>query len=155
MKYIKSINEFKNVSKFKNEFTRINEEWFPYDIWLRPKDESKSDSYLEFEGEYLKEILGKNRNLKVLVENIKDICNDPESIDEKFEAVLWDKKSDKDEDTKTRQVKGFKIQINESDDKNIEILSELGEISKTENWIILDLNHPIQLTFKLKYDLGN
>lgn len=29
MKYIKSINEFKNVSKFKNEFTRINEEWFP------------------------------------------------------------------------------------------------------------------------------
>ena len=149
MKHIKSINEFHEVEK-------INEEWLPYDIFFVPKDISKLDSYLEFEGFCLKEITGKKRNLKLLLNNIKNICSMPESITEMFDAHIYSKKTKKSKDTHTREVKGFAIQIkNKSDEKLItKELSELGSISKIQLWgpnIKVDLYNPIQLTFNPKY----
>lgn len=152
MKYIKKINEFNSE--------KINEEWFPYDIFFTPKDKSSS-SYLEFEGEYLKEITGENRNIDIVLDQIEKICNDPLSVNELFEAHIFakpnlhDRKKSKKEIT--RKVKGFLIQRKKGQRRLIsERLSNLGKIEEIEYWgscIKLDLNEPIELTFPLNYSI--
>lgn len=149
MKHIKSINEFYETEK-------INEEWIPYDAFFTPKDISKLDSYLEFDGDYLKEITGKKRNLKLLLSYIKNICNNPASITEMFDSHIYAKKTKRSKETHTRKVKGFAIQIKETSDEKIitKELSKFGGISKIELWgpnMKIELYKPIELTFNPKY----
>ncbi len=146
MKYLENFDQFK-----------INEEWFPRDVFLVPKNK-KNTSYLEFQsaiqGDILTEIAGKNRNIKLLIDSILQICQDPSSISNIYQANMWARKS-KNPKSFNKLISRFSIQDRGDRDIILKSLSQLGEIqdgnfyeSKTLDLI---LDNPIKIQLDIKY----
>jgi len=142
------MKKLKHIKLFEN-FQLIKEEWFPQDIYLVPLDKSNT-SILEFYGSALVEITNRNRRLDLLIDSIKEIIEDPNSVNEFFKGqVLAGSRST--EKRISRSVKAFAIQIENKSEIDIieKELSQYGNFKMDKFYssdiYILILNEPLLL----------
>ena len=146
MKHLENFDQF-----------QINEEWFPRDVFLVPKNK-KNTSYLEFQsgiqGDILTEIAGKNRNIELLVDSILQICQDPDSISNIYQAHMWAHKGKNPKDF-NKLISKISIQDRDNRDIVLESLSQFGEIRDGNFYetktLDLVLNKPISVKLDIKY----
>ena len=145
--YIKLYEEY-------NSTMSLNEEWFPQDIYLISVDE-KISSYLEFYGDSLEEITGKNRNVDGLINMIKSILENPSNVNSIVKANILGKfkKGLKSKMVK-KVVKSISIQIKDGDEsQKFEVLSKWGELKTgkfyTSETIRLILHEPLVLELQV------